>query len=132
MEGQSVSSPRIALAALNPHAGEGGKIGTEEKEILEPAVKELRQKNLQIEGPLPADRAIFLAASGKLDLVVVPYHDQALIPLKLLSHGRGVNITLGLPCIRTSPLHGTAFDIAGTGKADPASFMEALRLAATL
>ncbi len=121
--------PRLALSALNPHAGEGGLFGREEKEILEPALVQARKMGIPLEGPFPADSLFFRAAQGEFDLVVALYHDQGLIPFKLLHFRDGVNLTLGLPIIRTSVDHGTAYEIAGTGRADPASLISAVRLA---
>ncbi|MBI1952995.1 MAG: 4-hydroxythreonine-4-phosphate dehydrogenase PdxA [Candidatus Omnitrophica bacterium] len=122
-----VVRPRIGLAALNPHAGEGGLFGDEEKRILLPAAR-----RFHVEGPLPVDSLLQAAARGAYDAVVALYHDQALIPVKLLGWGQAVNVTLGLPFVRTSPVHGTAFDLAGKGRADPASMFAALRLAQRL
>lgn len=127
-----IARPRIAIAALNPHAGEDGALGREEIEIIRPACAALLARGLRIEGPLPADTLFHEKMRGRFDVVVCMYHDQALIPLKTIDFARGVNITLGLPIIRTSPDHGTAFDIAGTGKADPSSLIEAIKLAARL
>lgn len=118
--------PRIAVAGLNPHAGEGGALGDEESRIIEPAIKIARQRGLDVTGPHPADTLFHAAARQDYDAVLAMYHDQALIPIKTIDFDRGVNITLGLPIIRTSPDHGTALDIAGTGKASPSSFIEAL------
>jgi 4-hydroxythreonine-4-phosphate dehydrogenase len=124
--------PRLAVAGLNPHAGEGGIFGTEELEVIIPAVEECRQKGMDVFGPLPADSLFFHAAAGKYDAVVSLYHDQGLIPLKLLHFRDGVNITLGLPIIRTSVDHGTGYDIAGQGVADPTSLINAVLLAAKM
>lgn len=124
-----VRRPRIGLAALNPHGGEGGLFGDEEKKILRPA---LRAFGDSVEGPIPSDSLMQAAAQGRYDAVVALYHDQALIPVKLLGWEKAVNVTLGLPFVRTSPVHGTAFDLAGTGKADPSSMKSAIALAATL
>lgn len=121
--------PRIGLAALNPHAGEGGLLGSEEKKILLPAVRSL---DLSVQGPIPSDALMERAARGEFDAVVALYHDQALIPVKLLGWDQAVNVTLGLPFVRTSPVHGTAWDLAGTGRADPASMQSAVRLAVEL
>lgn len=120
------SRPRIAVAGLNPHAGEGGALGDEEARIIEPAVTAARALGLEVTGPHPADTLFHAAARQNHDAVLAMYHDQALIPIKTIDFDRGVNITLGLPIIRTSPDHGTALDIAGTGKASPSSFIEAL------
>ena len=122
-------TPRLALAAVNPHASEGGLFGPEEAEILLPAVRELQNRGVEIDGPLSADALFARAVSGPWDAVIAIYHDQGLIPLKLQAGGRAVNITLGLPIIRTSVGHGTAFDIAGTGKADEGSLIEAVKTA---
>ena len=125
----AVSSPRIAVAALNPHAGERGALGREEIEIIAPAVAALRTLGIDAKGPAPADTLFHPAARRRYDAVLCIYHDQALIPLKTIDFAGGVNVTLGLPFIRTSPDHGTALDIAGTGKADPTSLVAALKLA---
>jgi 4-hydroxythreonine-4-phosphate dehydrogenase len=124
--------PRLALAGLNPHAGEDGLLGDEETRILRPAVDAARARGIRIEGPFPGDTVFVRAARGDFDAVIASYHDQGLIPVKLLAFGRAVNVTLGLPIIRTSVDHGTAFDIAGKGVADHASMVEAVRLAARL
>ena len=127
-----IAAPRLALAGLNPHAGEGGAMGDEEARIIQPAIDTLRAEGMHITGPHPPDTMFTQAARAGYDAAICMYHDQALIPLKTLDMASGVNITLGLPIIRTSPDHGTAFDIAGTGRADPSSLVAALRLAATL
>ncbi len=125
-----LSHPRIAVCGLNPHAGEEGTIGSEERDVIEPAVKRARSlSRAEILGPLSPDALFVDAYRGRYDAVVCMYHDQGLIPLKMISRGRGVNITLGLPFVRTSPDHGTAYDIAGRGVADPGSMMEALEMA---
>jgi len=124
--------PRIAVAGLNPHAGEHGVIGGEDDEVLKPAVEAARARGIDASGPWPADTVFGRAARGEFDAVVACYHDQGLIPVKLLAFGRAVNVTLGLPIIRTSVDHGTAFDIAGRGVADPSSLVEAILLAAKL
>ncbi len=124
-----IKQPRIAVAGLNPHAGEEGTIGNEEKQVIAPAVKVARELGLNATGPWPADSLFHKSARAKHDAVLCMYHDQALIPLKTIDFDRGVNITLGLPIVRTSPDHGTAFDIAGTGKASAASLIEAIRTA---
>ncbi len=126
-----IKNPRIAVCGLNPHASDNGLIGAEENKIIKPALEELRLRiKADIDGPLPSDVAIARASMGKYDCVVAMYHDQALIPLKLTGYGSGVNMTLGLPFIRTSPLHGTAFDIAKKARlADPSSLIAAIRLA---
>ena len=122
-----IASPRLALCALNPHAGEQGLFGDEEARILEPAAKALGAA-----GPLPADTVFVRAMRGEFDAVLAPYHDVGMTAIKVAAFGRGVNVTLGLPFPRTSPDHGTALDIAGTGKADPSSMIEAVRLAVAL
>ena len=120
------SRPRLAVAALNPHAGEEGLFGTEEREIIKPAISQARQQGIDVEGPFPADTLFHQAAAGRFEAVVAMYHDQGLIPLKLLHFSDAVNVTLGLPIIRTSVDHGTAYDIAGTGRADPSSLKAAI------
>lgn len=125
----AIERPRIAVSGLNPHAGEGGAMGREEVEIIAPALERLRAEGLTILGPLPADTMFHPAARARYDAALCMLHDQALIPVKTLDFERGVNVTLGLPFIRTSPDHGTAYDIAGTGAASPLSFIEAARLA---
>lgn len=127
-----IVSPRLALAGLNPHAGEHGVIGREDDEILAPAVAACRARGIAIEGPLPADTVFVRAIGGEYDAVVACYHDQGLIPIKLVAFGKAVNVTLGLPIVRTSVDHGTAFDIAGKGIVDPRSMVEALRQAAAM
>ncbi len=122
-------APRLAVAGLNPHAGEGGLFGREEIDILAPAVAQARQAGIDASGPHAPDTVFMRARQGEFDAVIALYHDQGLIPVKLLGLADGVNVTLGLPLLRTSPDHGTAFDLAGTGRADPSSFMAALRLA---
>jgi 4-hydroxythreonine-4-phosphate dehydrogenase len=124
-----IERPRLAVAALNPHAGEGGTLGREEAEIIAPAVAQLRSAGIAAEGPLPADTLFHPAARARHDAVLCMYHDQALIPLKTIDFAGGVNVTLGLPFVRSSPDHGTALDIAGTGRADPSSLIAALKLA---
>jgi 4-hydroxythreonine-4-phosphate dehydrogenase len=124
--------PRIAVAGLNPHAGEAGLFGSEEQTIILPAIERARQSGINVEGPLPPDTLFYHAAQGSYGAVVAMYHDQGLIPLKLLHFEDGVNITLGLPLIRTSVDHGTAYDIAGTGKANPSSLLHALKIAARM
>jgi 4-hydroxythreonine-4-phosphate dehydrogenase len=128
----AIARPRLALSGLNPHAGEDGSLGTEEQTIVAPAVEILRKEGLDIRGPLPADTMFHEAARQTYDCAICMYHDQALIPIKTIAFEDAVNVTLGLPFIRTSPDHGTAFDIAGTGKANPASLIAALRLAARM
>jgi len=127
-----IVAPRLAMAGLNPHAGEGGAMGDEEARLIAPAIAALRAEGIAVTGPHPPDTMFTPAARAGYDAAICMYHDQALIPLKTLDMASGVNITLGLPIIRTSPDHGTAFDIAGQGRADPASLIAALRLAATL
>ncbi len=127
-----IAPPRLAVAGLNPHAGEGGAMGNEEAALIAPAVAALRDEGIAVTGPHPPDTMFTPAARAGYDAAICMYHDQALIPLKTLDMASGVNVTLGLPIIRTSPDHGTAFDIAGQGRADPASLIAALRLAATL
>jgi 4-hydroxythreonine-4-phosphate dehydrogenase len=124
--------PRLALAGLNPHAGEHGVIGKEDEAVLRPAVEAARGRGVDITGPWPGDTVFGRAARGEFDAVIACYHDQGLIPVKLLAFGRAVNVTLGLPIVRTSVDHGTAFDIAGKGVADASSLVEAIRLAARL
>jgi 4-hydroxythreonine-4-phosphate dehydrogenase len=128
----ALRDPRIALCALNPHAGDEGLFGREEDEIFRPVVAELLEEGLKVEGPLPADTVFRRALAGGMDAVVAPYHDVGMAAFKSVAFGTGVNVTLGLPFVRTSPDHGTAFDIAGTGKADPSSSLAALRLGAKL
>lgn len=131
-EGWGLSRPRLALCALNPHASDGGLFGDEEARVMEPAVLELRRAGLDVTGPVPADTVFSRALSGEFDAVVAPYHDVGMAAFKTVSFGAGVNVTLGLPFPRTSPDHGTAFDLAGRGLADASSTLEALRLAAKL
>ena len=125
----TIHNPRIIVCSLNPHCGEGGILGTEEKQIIIPAVNKAHREGIDVYGPFSPDKTIYEAASGRFDVAVVMYHDQSLIPVKLLAFNRGVNVTLGLPFVRTSPCHGTAFDIADKGVADPSSMFEALKLA---
>ncbi|RKF16931.1 4-hydroxythreonine-4-phosphate dehydrogenase PdxA [Roseovarius spongiae] len=127
-----ITRPRIAVAGLNPHAGEGGKMGEEEITIIAPVLDALRAEGMEIAGPLSADTMFHAAARAGYDAAVAMYHDQALIPIKTLDFDRGVNVTLGLPFVRTSPDHGTALDIAGQGVANPSSLIEALKLAARM
>ena len=124
-----LAQPRIAVCGLNPHAGESGTLGREEIEIIAPVIALLAERGLQVSGPFSADTLFHAEARTRYDAVVAMYHDQALIPIKTLAFDRGVNVTLGLPFVRTSPDHGTAFDIAGTGRANPESFIAALKLA---
>jgi len=127
-----MTTPRLALAGLNPHAGEEGVIGTEEQHVLRPAVEDARSRGIDIHGPFPGDTIFVRASRHEFDAVIACYHDQGLIPVKLLAFGSAVNVTLGLPIVRTSVDHGTAFDIAGKGVADPSSMIEATLLAARL
>ncbi|OPX20351.1 MAG: 4-hydroxythreonine-4-phosphate dehydrogenase PdxA [Desulfobacca sp. 4484_104] len=127
-----LSQPRIGVAALNPHASEGGLFGTEEAAIISPAIEQAQTAGIPVTGPFPADTLFVRQQRGEFDAVVAMYHDQGLIPLKLLYFGRAVNITLGLPIVRTSVDHGTAYDLAGTGQADPGSLKAAIRLAALI
>jgi 4-hydroxythreonine-4-phosphate dehydrogenase len=124
--------PRLAVSGLNPHAGEDGSLGTEELTMVTPAIEILRGEGIDVRGPLPADTMFHAAARKTYDCAICMYHDQALIPVKTLAFDDAVNVTLGLPFIRTSPDHGTAFDIAGTGNANPSSLIAALRLAARM
>jgi 4-hydroxythreonine-4-phosphate dehydrogenase len=128
----AIARPRIAVAALNPHAGEDGALGDEDRAVVAPAVKRLQAEGIDAIGPLPADTMFHARARSTYDVALCMYHDQALIPIKTLAFDRAVNVTLGLPFVRTSPDHGTAFDIAGTGRADPSSLVAALILAARL
>jgi 4-hydroxythreonine-4-phosphate dehydrogenase len=128
----AIERPRLAVAGLNPHAGENGAMGREEMDIIAPAIAELRAAGIDAFGPLPPDTMFHAAARARYDAALCMYHDQALIPLKTLGFDEGVNITLGLPVVRTSPDHGTAFEIAGSGQARESSLMEALRLAGTI
>jgi 4-hydroxythreonine-4-phosphate dehydrogenase len=127
-----IAEPRLVLCALNPHASDGGLFGDEEARVFEPAVRRVVSTGVDLTGPLPADTVFQRALAGHFDAVIAPYHDVGMAAFKTVSFGSGVNVTLGLPFIRTSPDHGTAFDIAGTGRADPSSMCEALRLACRL
>jgi 4-hydroxythreonine-4-phosphate dehydrogenase len=127
-----VAHPRIAVAGLNPHAGEDGALGEEDRAIVAPAIAQLKADGIDAIGPLPADTMFHERARANYDVAMCMYHDQALIPIKMLAFDHAVNVTLGLPFVRTSPDHGTAFDIAGTGSADPTSLVAALILAARL
>lgn len=127
-----IEAPRIAIAGLNPHAGEGGSIGREDMDIIAPVVRDLRHEGIAVTGPHPADTLFHAAARRTYDAAICMYHDQALIPIKTLAFDEGVNLTLGLPFVRTSPDHGTAFDIAARGIANPTSLIEALKLAEAL
>lgn len=128
----ALAKPRLAIAGLNPHAGEAGTLGEEDRTIVAPAVARLAAEGIEARGPLPADSMFHEQARATYDAALCMYHDQALIPIKTLAFDHAVNVTLGLPFVRTSPDHGTAFDIAGTGRADPTSLVAALRLAARL
>jgi 4-hydroxythreonine-4-phosphate dehydrogenase len=127
-----VAVPRLAVAGLNPHAGEGGAMGREELDWIGPLCDRLRAEGMAVAGPLPADTMFHAAARARYDAAICMYHDQALIPIKTIDFAGGVNVTLGLPFVRTSPDHGTAFDIAGLGLADPSSTVAALRMAAEM
>ncbi len=127
-----IAQPRLAVAGLNPHAGEHGALGSEDIAIVRPAVERLVAEGIDARGPLPADSMFHQAARATYDVAIAMYHDQALIPIKTLAFEHAVNVTLGLPFVRTSPDHGTAFDIAGTGRADPTSLIAAIRLATRL
>jgi 4-hydroxythreonine-4-phosphate dehydrogenase len=127
-----ISNPRISVAGLNPHAGEDGALGTEDRDIIAPAIRELQREGLAISGPHSADTLFHAAAREHYDVAIAMYHDQALIPIKTLSFDDGVNVTLGLPFVRTSPDHGTAFDIAPHGRASAASLIAAIKLAETI
>jgi 4-hydroxythreonine-4-phosphate dehydrogenase len=128
----SIAEPKIAFAGLNPHAGEGGTIGREDLDIVAPAIAALQREGILVDGPLPADTLFYPPHWRHYDAVVAMYHDQALIPIKTVAFEHAVNITLGLPIVRTSPDHGTAFDLAGTGEGSDASFLAAIRLAKQL
>ena len=128
----AVAQPRLAIAGLNPHAGEAGALGDEDVTVVAPAVARLRAEGITATGPLPADSMFHAAARASYDVALCMYHDQALVPIKTLAFDHAVNVTLGLPFVRTSPDHGTAFDIAGSGRANPSSLVAALRLAARL
>jgi len=127
-----ISNPKIAVFGLNPHAGDGGVLGSEEKEIITPAIRKLKESGINVEGPFPADGFFGQKKHQQYDAILAMYHDQGLAPFKLLSFGKGVNFSAGLPIIRTSPDHGTAFDIAGKGIADTSSFIQAYKLAVEL
>jgi 4-hydroxythreonine-4-phosphate dehydrogenase len=128
----ALARPRIAVTGLNPHAGEDGTLGDEETDIIIPAIDAARRQGLDVTGPHPADALFHGEARRSYDVAVAMYHDQALVPFKTLAFDTGVNVTLGLPFVRTSPDHGTAFALAGTGKARPRSLIEALRLAESM
>src|SRR5438874_3497558 len=123
---------RIAVAAINPHAGEGGMFGREDIDILAPAVRRCAAEGIIVSGPHSADSLYYRAHSGEFDVVIAPYHDQCLIPIKLIAHAESTNVTLGLPYVRTSPDHGTAFAIAGKGRADPSGMRAAMICAVEL
>jgi 4-hydroxythreonine-4-phosphate dehydrogenase len=125
-----IERPRLAIAGFNPHAGENGALGREEIDLIIPAIEKLREEGIDVIGPLAADTMFHAAARANYDAALCLYHDQALIPIKTLHFDEGVNLTLGLPIVRTSPDHGTAFDIAGKGLAHPGAMIAALRLAA--
>jgi 4-hydroxythreonine-4-phosphate dehydrogenase len=132
LKGTKIKNPLLLIAGLNPHAGEEGMLGSEESEVISPAISEARKKGLAIQGPIPPD-VVFRQALGQPETVVIAlYHDQGLIPFKLVAFDEGVNVTLGLPFVRTSPDHGTAFDIAGKGVANPKSMIEAINLTTQL
>ncbi len=128
----NIPSPRLAVAALNPHAGESGMFGREEEDIIIPSIEKAKKESIDLHGPFPPDTIFLKAAQGEFDAVICMYHDQGLIPFKLLHFKDGVNVTLGLPIVRTSVDHGTAYDIAGKGLADPASLAAAVELAQTI
>ncbi|HUW22588.1 MAG TPA: 4-hydroxythreonine-4-phosphate dehydrogenase PdxA [bacterium] len=132
MKALGIDSPRVGVCALNPHAGEWGVLGKEEIETIIPAIEEARKEGIAINGPLPSDKGFYDTAGGRYDLAIAMYHDQGQVPVKLLSYTKSVNVTLGLPFVRTSPCHGTGFDIAGQNKANPQSFIEAIKLATKL
>ena len=127
-----VAEPRLGVCGLNPHAGEEGQFGSEERQVIEPAIARVRAAGIQAAGPLPPDTAFHQALAGRFDLVVAMYHDQGLIAVKTVAFEESVNVTLGLPVVRTSVDHGTAYDIAGRGRADPRSMISAIRLAAEM
>ena len=127
-----IDSPRIAVAGLNPHAGESGIMGNEELRVIVPAINRVRDKAINVSGPLPPDVVFHKAYNGEFDIIVCMYHDQGLVPFKMLAFDTGVNVTVGLPIIRTSPDHGTAFDIAWKNRANPSSMLEAIKLASRL
>ncbi|MBV9396255.1 MAG: 4-hydroxythreonine-4-phosphate dehydrogenase PdxA [Methylobacteriaceae bacterium] len=127
-----IPAPRLAFCGMNPHAGEGGSLGREEIDIIAPALEDLRRERVHVSGPFPADTLFHAGARGRYDAVIAMYHDQALIPIKTIAFDSAVNVTLGLPFVRTSPDHGTAFDIAGQGRANPSSLIAAITLGARL
>jgi 4-hydroxythreonine-4-phosphate dehydrogenase len=130
--GWALEQPRLALCAFNPHASDGGLFGDQEARIYAPALASLRAEGLSVSGPIPADTVFLRAARGEFDAVIAPYHDVGMAAFKTAAFGQGVNVTLGLPFVRTSPDHGTALDIAGSGRADPGSMLQAVRLARQL
>ncbi|GAB4540315.1 MAG: 4-hydroxythreonine-4-phosphate dehydrogenase PdxA [Thermodesulfovibrionia bacterium] len=132
MEMLGIDEPKIAISGLNPHAGEGGLLGREEMDIIIPAIRHAQREDMNVSGPYPPDVVFYKAYRGDFDIVVAMYHDQGLIPFKMLEFEKGVNVTVGLPIIRTSPDHGTGFDIAWQNKADPSSMIEAIKLAVRL
>lgn len=132
LQRMGIDRPRIAVCGLNPHASENGAFGDEEARIITPAIETARSNGIDVHGPFPGDTIFIDAVAGRYDLVVAMYHDQGLIPVKLLNFDQAVNVTLGLPIVRTSPDHGTAFDIVGKNKADPSSFKQAVRVAAKM
>ena len=132
MKAFGIDLPRVGVCALNPHAGEWGVLGKEEIETIIPAIEEAKKEGINISGPFPGDKTFYDTAGGRYDLAIAMYHDQGQVPIKLLSYTKSVNVTLGLPFVRTSPCHGTGFDIAGQNKANPQSFIEAIKLAAKL
>ena len=127
-----IDAPRLAVAGLNPHAGENGAMGDEEERLIMPAIAELRARGIDAKGPFPSDTLFTERKRATYDAAICMYHDQALIPVKTLASDGGINVTLGLPFVRTSPDHGTALDIAGKGIADPASLIAAIRMAADI
>ncbi|MDQ2955154.1 MAG: 4-hydroxythreonine-4-phosphate dehydrogenase PdxA, partial [Pseudomonadota bacterium] len=127
-----IARPRIAVAGLNPHAGEDGTLGGDDSRVIAPAIGQLVAEGVDARGPFPADTMFHAAARARYDVALCMYHDQALIPVKTLAFDHAVNVTLGLPFVRTSPDHGTAFAVAGTGRANPTSLIEAIRLAARI
>jgi 4-hydroxythreonine-4-phosphate dehydrogenase len=128
----SIRKPKVAVLGLNPHAGEEGDLGMEDKILIKPVIKQMRAMKMIAEGPFPADSFFGRYKPGMYDAIIAMYHDQGLIPLKMSSFGKGVNVSVGLPIVRTSPDHGTAFDIAGQGTANPGSMIEAIKLAAQI
>jgi len=128
----NIEKPKIAVCALNPHAGEAGLFGVEEQDQIIPAIESAREKSIQVYGPYPADTIFYRAYKGEFDIIVCMYHDQGLIPLKMIAFESGVNVTVGIPFIRTSPDHGTAYDIAWKGIANPSSMIEAIKMAINL